>query len=230
MTEAASTKIQERLEKLLRLANSGNEHEAAVATARAAELMTKYQLEEPQPDGIERTPVVDVAIDVFGRRVTWRGILASGIAYAFGAGLYWSRDAFQTELKLVGRRDAVSAVQYMYKCLADEVNRLTDREWANLGYGARSWKSAFRVGVATTIAERLREARDETLKTARSAAVDDASSARLARIDEGMREVEQYMEQRALGCRLRISVGSEDGLRAGQSSGLNVNIPALSDD
>ena len=64
-------KIIERIKKLLELSKSSNEHEAAIAASRAAELMMDHQISEAEihSSSVRAEPVVEEMIDKEGKIV-----------------------------------------------------------------------------------------------------------------------------------------------------------------
>lgn len=161
-----------RIRKLLALAKSGNEHEAASAAARAAELMAEHGLSEAETrltdanktaEPIVRSTVEASAAD--RKAVAWKGSLAQGLAAAHGCKMWWSG----AQVVLLGRTSSVQAANYTLSWLVREVERLADQAWEQQhGSGgdiwapsARTWKGSFRLGAAGRISERLREAARE---------------------------------------------------------------------
>ena len=80
----------EKIKKLLRLAKSSNEHEAALAAARAQELLAKYNLDEslltenelPKEASISHTEIVK-------KPASWVYLLASSVAGAFDCSYFF---------------------------------------------------------------------------------------------------------------------------------------------
>lgn len=171
-----SDKHIERVRKLLELSKSANEHEAAQAAARAAELMSEHDiteamLEVTSPDDaathvVERI-IEGVLPDASERRVAWRDRVASAVARSLGCEtFYWNN-----KLTAIGRASAVSTWSYVCAYLFAEIVRLADAAWlaegadlAAVGQRPRAWKGAFRLGAADTVADKLyleRKARAE---------------------------------------------------------------------
>lgn len=102
MTDARRESVLERVKKLLELAKSDNEHEAAAAAARAAELCLKHEIEEAdleaaKPAGEQQVhPAADETIDRDKRAVTWKIYLKMGLCSAFGGDSYTWRRTIRT--------------------------------------------------------------------------------------------------------------------------------------
>jgi hypothetical protein len=231
----ANEKIIERIRKLLELSHSDNEHEAAQAAARAAQMMsenavTEAMLQVVNPD--DEVPVVPERI-VEGeptydaeRRIAWRDRIATAVAHSFD-------------------------------CVA-EVERLADEAWLKegadlvaVGQRPRAWKSAFRLGAADVIHERLytdiyarkeREkeqakqlaaAQPKQLVGAGAAAAEQQLA--LVRVDKALAivekdrsEVKAAFEKRTKGFRRMRGMGNSTrtrgGYRAGREAGANISL------
>jgi hypothetical protein len=233
MVRAVEAKIVDRIRKLLALSRSSNEHEAAAAAARAAELMAAHQLEAAMLAEDEQPSIDAHEIETTGQAVSWRGALASGIAYSFGCCMFWrprrEGGKLSVQLMVVGRSGDVDGVRYMYLYLSREVDRLANRAWnqrhehARQLESARSWKNAFRLGAAATIARRLRAARDQALQAARAAGHEPTAHA-LVRIERDTEAVEQFMAQ--LGTRKKAppTVSAPNALGAGMVAAGSVDL------
>lgn len=244
MTDTVLTKIR----KLLELAKSTNEHEAATAAARAADLMLRHQIEEAdlqvateeKPD-----PIVDEAIDQFGKRVAWKSYLIWGLAESFGCQPYYVTGGVSREY-VVGPASVMATIRYLYTYLSKEVIRLADEgyriecdERHKSGVydlpAARSWKASFRAGAAQTIRTRLREQRAVTFRVAR----EEGKTTALAVIDRQTEAVEKTMRARhpslykrdgkaRSGSGFSGGRSSRSGYESGVSAGRQVSLPGTS--
>lgn len=242
----ASTKVTDRIKKLLELSKSTNEHEAAVAAGHAARLMAEFQIEEADliaadPQHHQPEPVEEEVIDKDGRRVTWHASLIDGLAEAFGGeSVYWG-DENGTEYRVIAPASAMSAIRYMYSYLTKEIERLTDdayaREHAECKRSrveppsARSWKASFRVGAAYRIRTRLTEAR----KSVRIEAEHAGKSSALMVIDRQYElalalQKKKYPSLFKKNGKMKMSAASNagasstSGYMAGRAAGDSVNI------
>lgn len=252
MTNIASP-IIDRIRKLLELSKSTNEHEAANAAARAAELMRKHEIDqavlaatapgETPPEEI----ITDGIGDKEGKSTSWRVLIGQGVAAATGC-RQWSDGG---RMQAMGTRSAVGTWNYLCQYLAREVDRLADAGWAaypfsalpGAGRNTRAWKNAFRVGAAQVIRTRLIEqARSSAASrradvTAAAAAVIDPSTGlppnstqALAIIDRDAARV--TAEYEAMAKRERFvtrkigRVSSSGGYAAGRDAGATVNLGA----
>lgn len=196
-----------KIRKLLELSKSTNEHEAANAAARAADLMLKHQIEEADLEAhggeAKPDPITDEAIDERGKWVSWKGWLTMGLAEAFGCETYRTLEWSNTKNKTVdahhcvGPASALETIRYMYAYLTKEIERLADEGYKTeceerLKSGldtrhlppARGWKASFRAGAANTIRARLEAQRKKT----RAAAKELGQTTALAIVDKHREE------------------------------------------
>lgn len=181
--------IVDKIRKLLELSKSTNEHEAAAAAARAADLMLEHQISEAElqaakPEAERQVaPPARVVLGTYERGAHWQWVIQSGLADAFGGVAFYARsrerlDAY--DAVVIGPEPATASIGYMYTYLTGEVRRLADAAYADEVRecrescveppSARGWKGAFRVGAAEVIAQRLREQHRAAAGRARAAA------------------------------------------------------------
>jgi len=169
--------ILERITKLLALANSPNEHEAAAAAAKAQEILTEHNLrlediktEHKSPD----IPIDQVEIDSSGRRIYWKGSIANALANANFCTMWW----LGGRVIIVGRNHNVAIVKSLYDYLTNTVERLAAQgveaekqayvmylaEFVVMGIKPsvaepnwRTWKYSFITGCSKRLAERIEE-------------------------------------------------------------------------
>lgn len=93
-------RIVDKIAKLLNLSQSTNQHEAAAAAARAAELMAKYDIAEATvrvrntKSGLDAPEEQIAQADSAGYYKTievWRGNIATALCYGLGVEYYWDR-------------------------------------------------------------------------------------------------------------------------------------------
>jgi hypothetical protein len=246
-----SEKILDRVRKLLSLARSENEHEAASAAAHAAELMREHGLSEAELRVSDATKLaepiatVDVEITAEDKKIiAWKGVLARGVCAANGVKFWWIRGRIQ----ILGRTSAAQAANYTLSWLSREVEQLTEEAWNDWNYEyplttARTWKHSFRVGCATRISERLIERAREhpELRTVyeftgvkkkkrswdKPRTLVAQSSTALTLVQKDAEEVcDQYAEA-TKHARNRVGLGScssYDGYDAGRARGSTVNL------
>lgn len=216
--------IVEKIQKLLALSKSQNEHEAAAAAARAAELMTKYQISEAEIPSDEEGSEIISELDVEpGVKKGWKGQVIYGVAYSLGIQSFYTYGT--KAFRLVGRDSDLSAAKYMISYLVSEINRLADKAWNKAkmftAEHGKAWKNSFRVGAAMTVKGRLKEMRDSTIRDARNAGQEQA----LIKIDKRSAIIEDHLRQNYnIRSGRPTAISSASGLGAGKEAGKNINL------
>ena len=165
---ATDEKILARIHKLLALATSDNENEAANAAAKAQTMLMEYNISEDELNAFgnkDKEKVVEVRTG--GRtnhnRSNWYNALAVTVSDAnlckiltSGSGLIW-----------IGKKTNVEVAQYILENLTRDLTRICDLTWKAINYHQNSlpkisrvhgktWKNNFYHGANQTIRERLR--------------------------------------------------------------------------
>lgn len=246
--------IVDKIRKLLELSRSDNEHEAAAAAARAADLMHQHQVDEAElqaarPESERRVAPAARAVLWTGPSVTWRWQIAAALADSFGGVAFYGRsatpDAWDTVI--IGPEPCLGGCSYMYGYLTAEIARLADAAYADEAAecaasgierpSARGWKGAFRVGAAVTIAKRLREQHQVSVGRARAAAKPAAlgQTTALAIIDQQARACVALAREQApflfradgkmrAGTTSYAGTSSRSGRQAGEAAGRSVHL------
>ena len=237
--EIDEAKLRDRVEKLLRLADSSNAHEAAVAAGQAAALIQRYRLdtaswaEEAQEDA-EIQLFRDVPLDASKRLRGWKIALGSVIAQANDcrivvsgprSGQRHGRADKERKMWLIGRPDDVERIYWMYPILLRSVEQLTR---AKVHGASHRYREDFRRGVVTSLASAMRSAiADEWDRDARRRAQECGESNERAltlhprNIHSRGERVEAWMQSRLgldLGRERSVSVLME-AYAAGQDAG-----------
>lgn len=164
-------RIIAKLQKLLALAGSDNEHEAALAMARAEALMREHNLSlaDVDPDGTGAT-IADVQIEPTGSATTyplWESDLASVVAWAFHGRVVTLFSQYQCRALhfIAGKTDLVIICD-LFERLRQTVRRKSAayvRAENAAGRGGGYWSGqSYRVGMVHTIAQRLEVLRSNT--------------------------------------------------------------------
>jgi hypothetical protein len=168
----------EKAKKLLRLAESDNVHEAALAAQRAQEILDRYELtatvlDQEEVESIEDFSVKGAFLDrCKGKQLaTWKSYLSAVIAKANGCRTFvrWEQNYLNRQanatLHIVGRPSDAEKVRYLYRFLAAEVERLCQRDGKGCG---KTWRNQFRLGVVDTVKTRLYEGQQATVAAMRT--------------------------------------------------------------
>jgi hypothetical protein len=214
-----------KVQKLLRLATSSNQHEAALAAAKAQELIDENNLADAllQLDGaaVEADePIIDYgsreALDDSspGKLIRWRTALASRLCTVNGCRLWRDHGI----LHIVGRPSDVSAVRYLYGYLAFEVERLAKVNGSGCG---RTWLNNYRLGCVDAINHRLHEHHSKFAADRRNLVCGNPQALMrinnaLAKVERKGEEVQRFMEQQ-MGIKFKVRKPLSQG-RAIQSA------------
>ena len=152
--------IVDRIQKLLALSESPNEHEAALALQHASALLLKYNLTRAEVEGRAMTQdgVAERRIEIAGRLTDWHRALAVEVTDHCFCRCVYSRRGFI----FVGNRDNLEATRLLFSWTLRQLQRISlEAMLANAGRGKRAarWRFNFCLGVVLRIVQRLRETR-----------------------------------------------------------------------
>jgi len=171
-------KIADRVRKLLALAQSDNEHEAAAAAARASKLIAEHNLSEAQiaaDKGEAFQPVTTDYILRSKRLANWKVRLAGGVARACDCRVLI---AAGYGIKIIGTAGDIATARVMIEYLCEAMDRFVKHERDNSidyleakvwGDGNRYVRS-FRLGMSERLFARLVEDSRNARKTVEASA------------------------------------------------------------
>lgn len=156
--------IVSRVQKLLALGRSPNEHEAGAARDAAESLIKEHGLSEEDLSAEVEKEVTELAMGSDGFSAPWRFVLVSMVARAFSCEAISLRIGQRRKIRVVGKKIDVQTAATAFKVLVREVEKLVDGEMEDVVIKAflvpwteRSYKTAFRNGVVSALADSLRE-------------------------------------------------------------------------
>ena len=220
-----------KVRKLMRLSESPNSHEAALAAARAQEIIERYKIEsialeydDSKPTRPPDEPIKDFFFDPLEKTgATWKVRLALGLAKENQCMVY-SRIG---RLNLIGRPSDVATIRYLYAWLSREIERLAARDCTGCG---RTYWNNYRLGAVAEIRDRLSAQRAAT-RTAMKAETVSAHAlavieSAIANLDQCAEEVEEWvranMRMGSSGpCSYRFDSGAH---AAGRATGASINL------
>jgi len=230
--------IMVRVEKLLALAASANEHEAALAMAKAGELMRKHNLKrlrrEAGPPPLDH---YDYLVIDSGRRrrAAHHNHLAAILSDFFyvktvSYQLYQpATDRHHRVLELLGSKENLLVAEHVYHFLEGQLERRwADFRQTNRGRVSGRERNSYYLGILNGLREKLRGQEQTAAKRANTAATTAAapptSSQLICAADEGLR---RFREQRYP--RLRLTRGKgvrlyDASYRAGEEEGHRLTI------
>jgi len=164
--------IEERIRKLLALADSPNENEAAAAAEKAQALMLRYGIELAvvAASGGERLAVDEHVLD--GKVDPWRRMLAAAVARSAGGEIVWEPGGSgrnQGKIFFYGPAGTVGGIVALYRYLEAQLVVIsaaataTRREWRVHG---RTWRNSFLLGAVSRLGQRLDARRAKTTMAA----------------------------------------------------------------
>lgn len=149
--------VIDKVQKLLRLAESDNEHEAQLAADRAAELMHKYKIQIAML-GIAEDGIRIDKIELWDKMsVDWHGYLAAGVADVNDCGV-WVQN--RRCLMICGTDASTQVCNYMFHYLLRTIRKLSRmyiREFYGAEKGLHKERMAFAAGCVSRVVERLRD-------------------------------------------------------------------------
>lgn len=173
--------LLDKVRKLLALSTSSNEHEAALAAAKAQELVLKYNLDlsmlgKGRVDEKEETVLHDYQTleEVLDSRTEWTARLAFAVAKGnlcdlvitgYNSGFCW-----------IGKKSNIEIAQYIYSFFKFELERIATEKWLQVlelkklqksnptyqiislslqGISESKWKVSFYLGAVKGIREKM---------------------------------------------------------------------------
>jgi hypothetical protein len=183
--------IKERIAKLLAMAASGNEHEAALAMGMAQTLMDKHNLSmaELTVEGITEEAVIKdgEALFLAGRISSWKEILAGHLVTANACRLIkYTHQGRKlggnrgSSLHIYGRPSDIAIVRFMLAYAVTQLTRLAPK-----GMG-KIYSNSWYLGAVRGINEKLEASKKEVYKA--------ASQYALVKLDNRAKAVDLFVE------------------------------------
>jgi hypothetical protein len=230
--------VTEKIKKLLRLSESPNENEAALAAVRAQEMMEKYQISiMDTDDGGELSTADDFTVDQKGRFEPWYLAFFVGLATLYDLNPYLKRNCRKngknyTKLQVIGLETDAEVFRYAFQFLTDTTLRLYKQELEKKKRAAgavpsrkqiNTFRYSFCQGCTTRILKKMRAAKQSQAQTDSTALVVVKTEA----IERYKKDNNLRMRSEKVGGGPRAFNGS--AYQAGYRAGGNINLnPALS--
>ena len=158
-----NTELIAKIEKLLALAGSANEHEARAASAKAAELLTKYNLDAGAIAGERYTMGVFWEGIRFSPAHKWLYPIIQRFFFVHPIRKEYARGKWR--LEVIGAETNVTVAGYVYNFLLRAYRRLW-REYRLAHPRRKPLRSSYYFGVSAGIVSRLMEQRETTEREA----------------------------------------------------------------
>lgn len=164
------SEILQRIQKLLRLSESGNPNEAANALALAQKLMERHRISRAEVEEDLDERIGEICVSEGHRFATWRQVLLADIAQHNHCATYIRRYPRKSVMTVIGTAEDREVCSVLFRWI--------ERQIYDMGAkypGSRVAKNNFRRGATCTVCERLKRAAREARR--------GASSTALAKID-----------------------------------------------
>lgn len=156
-------KMIEKIRKLLALAQSANEHEAALAAERAQAMLAEYNIALSEVATEEKDAEDEnIVIEVGGMTSSypWRRPLASAVAKMYFCEYFFqtirSRSGSTDQHSFVGAAHNVSVACMMFKYLDETIDRLAKQGALSVPANQRSpFRTAFRAACSLRVQQRI---------------------------------------------------------------------------
>lgn len=210
-------KIMERVEKLLALAKSDNENEAALAMAQAQRLMSRYSIKEGMlhaEEGLKEIPLAEAA-----RFPTWLTRLYIAVGVANGAVAMFYKHKTSTEIRFIGKRVDIIMARNMARYVESEIERFT---YPLSLIRNKVWTGSYREGLVDTVSLKLKEA----TRAAAQEMEDEGGTGMVLYVEERAKKIMEELERDA-GCKKKRieskAQGHADARLMGQIDGMEID-------
>lgn len=164
LTREEKEKLIDKIRKLMALSQSPNEHEAALAAARARDILDKYDLSLTEVE-MNDEEIVEHRVDTGTRNAPlWMGRLAVSVSKAFNCRVF----KIYGIMVFCGTKPDTQVSEYTYMFLFRTVKRLCKEHKASLERsgvwdaqfrgrpGSRTYMQSYALGVVNAIDEKLK--------------------------------------------------------------------------
>ena len=155
------TKLIERIQKLLSLSESSNEHESKVAMLKAQEILVKHKLsiQEVKNIKISNSKILENKSNISFTKAKWKGKLANLIADNFGCYNYYRTRRVHT-IAFFGKEEDVMVcnivLEYSIDCIESNIKRI-QRESKKEGYSVKGIGNDYALGFIDGLKENFEE-------------------------------------------------------------------------
>lgn len=228
-----SDKIKEKIEKLLNLSMSDNEHEAALALERALKLMNEHNITK---DEIYKQNFINKDFEINYIRVPdWLTKLYSNMAEISGCVFTWRNGrTYSARIKsnakgsFTGRERDVENAVYLSEFLKREIEKRVKKYKAEIDevYTEKYKKillKSFKIGIIETISQRLLDKQDQFFNE-QTTGIDLVCVDRKSRIKDSMTFLEEFLGKKPRDHKSQaqyVNQGIGDGMNAGKDIELN---------
>lgn len=228
----------EKVDKLLNLSTSANEHEASLAMARAQQLLNSRRKEHragaaragAQASEHAAKPYVSLTLSLGVKKVeTVTSAIASVLATHYAVSVIWGTEydaaeaEFYTTLTIVGRKENVLMAEHVFDFLSQQAQSLWLRARKEQGLDARM-RLSFQFGLIQGFSGKLATAQKENPSTAGTHLNEEFALVRLEQAN-----LEAYMQELFPSQSTRARSGAKlhsEGVKAGKEEGKRLTLHA----
>lgn len=218
--------VIEKLQKLLRLSESANRHEAELAMARAQEIAIKYKIELASVSAADQ-PAEAFERESIERKATFQQKFVDWIVRKhFNIHLVHAAGQRSKRVWYIGKPTDIAFAKYVYDFLNAEFPRLWTKHQRDTRCG-QGERITYFYGLYQGLDAKLTEARKRAESEGLNGNADLANRYALAvvRDEEGLkRAVGIYFPDLSKARASRINVQSSGTFQAGRAAGGNINI------
>jgi len=155
------TKVVEKIQKLLALSESSNEHEAQASLLKAQELLVKHKLSlrEVKDFKVYNSAIKEKISAVSFTKAKWKANLAKLIADNFGCYHYFKSRRSHT-ITFFGREEDITVcnivLEYAVDCISSSVRRLR-YQYLKEGYTTRGLENDYALGFIGGLSKKFEE-------------------------------------------------------------------------
>lgn len=205
-----NSSIIEKIQKLLALGESPNQHEAEMALKKAMELMNLHNIQQADLN-IEEEISVEVYLEQ-GRIPSWLKLLAASVAKFCSCKVLIYSDPASKKIRVWGKKSHQEIFTYTMGYLVEAIDRLTKTE----AYGkGKSYCNSYRQGLTQNLINRI----DEMLKAP------EVQEKAIVLRDKNLSEIDQFLEEQGFRIKTqKINIGGNGfhkGLQDGDKIQLN---------
>lgn len=225
--------IEDKIRKLLALAQSANENEAALAAEKAAELALKHNIDllefQTQPP-----EYIDDQMYTSKKNELWVMKIMQSVAKLNACKFYYISYRGTCKYRLVGRPQQIRMATEIGQYLLTTVKRLNTEAWQASGLDPsirKDYRKSFRIGCASRLEQRLLQRladlkhKNNTIPNTKALVVMNYFVAEQKAIDQHMEDIGLELgtgRSRSVG--IKSHDGYADGSRAGDRIGLDTQI------
>jgi len=158
-------KLIEKIQKLLSLSESSNQHEAKVALLKAQELLVKHKLSMQDVKNLKvyNSNIKDNPTNISFTKAKWKGELADLIAENFGCYIYYMTRRINT-IVFFGREEDVLVcnivLEYAVDCIEEAIKRIQRGNTKN-GFSNKGVSTDYAIGFIVGLRDKFQEQKRE---------------------------------------------------------------------